>query len=123
MNAFLKTTLATVFCLALFGCSKDDSSSNGSSNEDAIALGGEFPEFPQSKTVVQGESEEIAPEDVDSEDGQITERYTCERTTLSITDGNANFPMFNPNAEVIYPGNLIQGATRNNATPLSLIHI
>ena len=117
MNAYLKTIIVTSLCIALFSCSKDDASSNGSDNADAIALGGEFPDFPQSKTVITGEPEDIEPEDVTSEDEQITERYKCERITLSITDGNANFPMFNPNAEVIYPGNLIQGATRNNATP------
>jgi len=67
--------------------------------------------------VTPAEPVEIDPEDVESQDGQTTERFKCESVTLSITDGNANFPMFNPNAEVIYPGNLIQGATRNNATP------
>jgi len=117
MKTYFKTSILLVLIIGLFGCSKDDASSNSNSNADAISQGGEFPEFPQSTTVIPGEPEEIEPEDVDSDDGQITERYKCERTTLSITDGNANFPMFNPNAEVIYPGNLIQGSTRNNATP------
>jgi thiol-activated cytolysin len=116
-NPYLKTTLVLLFSLAIIGCSKDESPNNDNGNANTIALGGEFPDFPQSKMVNSGEPEEIDPEDVDSEDGQITTRYKCERVTLSITDGNANFPMFNPNAEVIYPGNLIQGATRNNATP------
>ena len=106
-----------MLCFAITACSKDESPNNNNGNTDAIALGGEFPDFPQSKTVMSGEPLEIDPEDVDSDDGQITERYHCERVTLSITDGNPSFPMFNPNADVIYPGNLIQGATRNNATP------
>ena len=106
-----------MLCLAIIGCSKDDAPNNGEGNEEVIALGGEFPSFPQSKIVTPSDPVEAEPEDVETEDEQTTERYKCERITLNITDGNPNFPMFNPNAEVIYPGNLIQGATRNNATP------
>ena len=117
MKQYLKTTLSILFILIIIGCSKDDSINDGNDNADVISLGGEFPDFPQSKIVDPSEPEEIEPEDVVSDDEQTTERYRCEKITLSITDGNADFPMFNPNAEVIYPGNLIQGATRNDATP------
>ncbi len=105
-----------MLCIICLACSKDDGSNNGENNEDVIALGGEFPSFPQSKSVTPSEPVEAEPENPVADDGTIT-RYNCERVTLSITDGNPQFPMFNPNADVIYPGNLIQGATRNNATP------
>lgn len=48
------------------------------------------------------------------EDGSL---WLCSVKTYSIEDGNSEFPLFNPNASVIYPGSLLQGKTLTNATP------
>ena len=49
------------------------------------------------------------------------EEWICESYTVSLEDGigaNDNgFSTFNPNASVVYPGNLLQGATLADATP------
>lgn len=121
MKAVIKNFLYVSIIFALvsisYSCSKDDAPNDSDANEAIIALGGEFASFPQSKSVIPSAPIEEDPELVTSDDGQSTERYNCERITLSITDGNPQFPMFNPNADVVYPGNLIQGATINSATP------
>lgn len=47
-------------------------------------------------------------------------QWTCETTDYSIQDGaggNEGFPLFSPNASVIYPGSLLQGGSLNDATP------
>ena len=43
--------------------------------------------------------------------------WKCTTTRVSITEGTTDFPLFNPNASVIYPGSLLQGKTLQNATP------
>lgn len=46
--------------------------------------------------------------------------WECTTETVSIQDGaggNEGFPLFSPNASVIYPGNLLQGNSLSDATP------
>jgi hypothetical protein len=43
--------------------------------------------------------------------------WRCTTETYSVVQGMQEFPLFNPNSSVIYPGNLLQGATLKNATP------
>ena len=50
-----------------------------------------------------------------------TERWICTRRTLRVTDGNGQFPLFNTNADVIYPGNLLQGKSLSDATPSPIV--
>ncbi|MFS4491796.1 thiol-activated cytolysin family protein [Maribacter sp. 2308TA10-17] len=50
----------------------------------------------------------------------INYRYKCTSKKLSVLDGNGKFPLFNPNAEVIWPGNLLQGNSLNNNTPSTI---
>ncbi len=79
--------------------------------ESVIEDGGSFPPVEES---VQAEP---APPVEKTEDGQ---RWRCVTTTYSIKDGaggDGGFPMFNPNANVIYPGSLIQGGSLRKATP------
>ncbi len=48
------------------------------------------------------------------------EFWYCTTTTYSALapgGGNNGFPLFNPNASVVYPGSLLQGASLNQATP------
>lgn len=79
----------------------------------------EVPQVPQETTV-----NEEPPFDDDAnriDDGETTtERFTCTRRTVSIEDGSDDFFLFDPNESVIYPGNIIQGKTIDDATPESI---
>ncbi len=44
-------------------------------------------------------------------------RWRCSRQTVSDENADESYFTFNPNAEVIWPGNLLQGATLTRATP------
>ncbi len=46
-----------------------------------------------------------------------TETFFCNTKTISVTEAPGEFPLFDPNADIIYPGNLLQGASLENATP------
>ncbi len=64
-----------------------------------------------------------------SEETTVTEVYTeerdgvnweCTTESVSIQDGaggNEGFPLFSPNSNVIYPGNMLQGKSLNQGTP------
>lgn len=76
---------------------------------EVIAAGGNVPMVSESETV------ESQGPNTDSVSNGV--RWRCETETYSITDGNPDFFLFNPNAEIIYPGNLLQGGTLDQASP------
>lgn len=50
--------------------------------------------------------------------------WTCTTKTVKASagaGGDSGFPMVDPNADIIYPGNMIQGATLDNSTPDPII--
>lgn len=47
--------------------------------------------------------------------------WKCVTTTYNLEEGRPDFALFNPNAAVIYPGNLLQGATLDQATPDEIV--
>lgn len=57
---------------------------------------------------------------INAETGE-EEIWECITTTYDLKTGTGNnsggFPLFNPNASVIYPGSLLQGKSLKNATP------
>lgn len=101
--------------LVFLGCKKDKddptSQNTAQTFEDVIESGGGFDPVQKSQTVVDSSSSEK------TEDGQ---RWRCTTTTYDAKDGaggDGGFPMFNPNANVIYPGSLLQGSSLRKATP------
>lgn len=101
--------------LVFLGCKKDKddptSQNQAETFEAVIESGGGFDPVQKSKTVVDSSSSEK------TEDGQ---RWRCTTTTYDAKDGaggDGGFPMFNPNANVIYPGSLLQGSSLRKATP------
>lgn len=120
-------TLIILAMAAAAACNKDSTSTgpdiNASSFEEVVASGGEVASFPQSRTTDTLAVEEPAVDDrINNEDAQpTTERWVCTTRTLSVTDGNGQFPLFNTNADVIYPGNLLQGKTLSDATPSPIV--
>lgn len=132
MKAIIKNTVYFSIALALltisFSCSKDEPANdpNDPSNltfEEVIASGGEIDSYPLSRTTEVINEGEPMNEDYDrEEDGEtITERFICSRQTVSVLDGNGQFPLFDTSADVIYPGSLLQGATLSNATPSPIV--
>ncbi len=92
--------------------------------DDVVKLGADPEPFPASRT--EEEIGEPTSENEDqtrqSETGEsITERFICTRRTVSVLDGNGEFPLFNTSADVIYPGNILQGKTLQFATPSPIV--
>ncbi|MEO9510657.1 MAG: thiol-activated cytolysin family protein [Flavobacteriaceae bacterium] len=88
-----------------------------------VALGENFEDVPQTPQETTLNEEEPFDDDFDREDeGEepTTERFICTKRTVSIEDGSEDFFLFDPNSSVIYPGNLIQGKTIDDATPESI---
>lgn len=100
-----------VFCCILGSCKKDEPSNNTDTFEAVIATGGEFEPVQKSKVITDSSST------TKTEDGQL---WRCTSQTIEARDGaggDDGFPMFNPNANVIYPGSLLQGKSLRKATP------
>lgn len=102
------------FLILLHGC-KDDEGALLDKDKvagafDAVITAAGVPEKIEKK------QEEIASKDTVEiyEDGSV---WRCSVKTYSVEDGNSEFPLFNPNASVVYPGSLLQGKTLSNATP------
>ncbi|MCB0592501.1 MAG: thiol-activated cytolysin family protein [Lewinellaceae bacterium] len=125
LKFFSGLSLAT-FLLLPASCNKEDApqpNPGADTFEGVVAQGRDFDSFPESRTVDTLASGELFEEDVEAEDNgnTITQRWICTTRTLSVLDGSGQFPLFNTNADVIYPGNLLQGKTLNNATPSPIV--
>ncbi|MEM9856389.1 MAG: thiol-activated cytolysin family protein [Bacteroidota bacterium] len=77
--------------------------------EGVIDSGGSFEDFIESVDTIT--VQEDAAEIINGEE------WKCTTKTYDLVDGNESFPLFNPNANVIYPGSLIQGKSLDKATP------
>ncbi len=120
MNKLFRSTAACLLCLLLWAsCSKDSPTDSGPGNQssmtfaDVINSGGDFE--PLVEDSVAGPVEYT----VDTADND--EVYYCTRQTISLTDGNEQFALFDPNTEVVYPGNLLQGASLADPTPMPIV--
>lgn len=103
---------ALFFLLAISACKKDTpDTSMELSFDQVIDQGGGF-----SDPII---NEEIVSETTYEEESD-TAVWVCTSQTLSIEDaagGSSGFPLFSPNASVIYPGNMLQGQSLDDATP------
>ncbi len=107
-----RTTLFSIVLLSitiLFSCSKNED--DLPDFDDVIATGGEFPVVKNSEETV---SEEASTEIIE---GEVWNCTTVTYSALAPGGGNNGFPLFNPNASVIYPGSLLQGKSLKQSTP------
>jgi thiol-activated cytolysin len=79
--------------------------------EEVIARGGGFEQAVSSEQVVEESSS------VDIINGEVWNCKTVTYDAMAPGGGNKGFPLFNPNASVIYPGSLLQGKSLKQATP------
>lgn len=124
--------LLILFTGLVIACSKDDGEDTvdpGSNTDpqtvaEVIALGDDFETFPSSRKSDTLSTSEPFNNDYDKtlEDGsEVEQRWICTRKKVSVLDGNGEFPLFNTNASIIWPGNLLQGKTLSNATPSDIV--
>lgn len=124
--------LTFVLAIVLLACSKDgdgpmeDDGTNptpiGETVAEVVASGDAFENFPPNTTETEvAGTETTQNEDYDrkeSADGDVIEqRWICTEKEVDITGGTHTFPLYNTNASVIWPGNLLQSKTLDNATP------
>ncbi|HET8864708.1 MAG TPA: thiol-activated cytolysin family protein [Gracilimonas sp.] len=116
-----------IFALFIFTSCSDNGTSTDTDTEltfeSVIASAGLPGEFPESRTTDTLSVSEPEADDRPSDEGGSTEtqRWICTTKTLSVLDGNGQFPLFNTNADVVYPGNLLQGKSLSNATPAPIV--
>lgn len=119
--------------LIFTNCSKDESTveeptgsipgGDGNTNSLATVLSkGIVNDYPASRVSDTLDVSEAYYEEFleSTEDGDVNNTYICTTKKVSVLDGNGKFPLFNPNADVIWPGNLLQGKTLSNNTPESI---
>ncbi|MDA9089526.1 thiol-activated cytolysin family protein [Maribacter arcticus] len=116
-----------VLLLLLFftACSKNEATTEDPNAEDPeseltlaqlIANSGDFPVYSEKPTVAEEETGKVSNED----DPQTARRWVCTEKQVDVSGGSAEFPLYNPNANVIWPGNLIQGNTINDGLPTAI---
>ena len=109
-----KKLIAGLLLIGLFACKDEGVSPTGvptGSFEEVIAAGGDFAPVTESNEIV----DETLEDEMRDE-----ELWRCTTQTYEANyggGGDEGFPQFNPNASVVYPGNLLQGKTLQNATP------
>jgi hypothetical protein len=101
--------------VAVSGCAKDPTGPDVAEEfRSALLAGGNASSSAVTSTTVISESQadpELQP------DGTYKVCTTQRVDAFAAAGGDNGFPLFNPNASVIYPGSLIQGASLKNATP------
>ncbi len=107
-----QTVSVILLMLYTIGCSEDPVSPNNNNSKEefnnVIQDAGDFVNpVPANDTLADTSFTDIIG----------TETFFCNTKTISVTEAPGEFPLFDPNADIIYPGNLLQGASLENATP------
>ncbi len=106
-----KISFLTMVLLVMFACSKDKNNGSNMTFDEVVQDGGDFSPAVQSEEKLgDSESNEVI-------EGEV---WNCTTTTYNAMEpggGNKGFPLFNPNASVIYPGSLLQGKSLKKSTP------
>ena len=94
--------------ISILSCKKDMPPDDVVSYNDVIESGGEFTSFSNQKILTN-----ITTSSIPVDSGN----WNCTNTTWNIIQGNLDFPLYDPNVSVIYPGSLLQGSSLNTSTP------
>lgn len=114
----VRRLLLTLVLALAYGCGSDDGP--GVTDPDV-------PDVPEEQSLAQILSDAGSFEDIQEviEEGEPEEfettsestDYFCTRRRVSLTRGFSDYPQFDPNSQVVFPGNLLQGNTLDFATP------
>ena len=105
---FYLLSIFTILLFSLNSCKKDLSPGQDVSYDEVIKSGGEFDDFSNHRILTN-----ITTTSVPIDSGN----WNCTNSTWDVIQGNIDFPLYDPNVSVVYPGSLLQGASLNNATP------
>ena len=133
-SKFLGSCFALLVVVLVVACSKDaaDEPTEGQGIDppipetiaEVVASGNPFENFPSTITETEVDGMETTRnEDYDRKvNGETVEqRWVCTEKEVDITGGTHTFPLYNTNASVIWPGNLLQGKSLDNATPSDIV--
>ncbi len=132
-----RTVLILFLVLLVVACSKDegepptdtidpivDPPISSTTIAQVVSSGEAFENFPPSTTATEtGGTEVMQNEDYDRivAGKTIEQRWVCTEKEVDITGGSQTFPLYNTNASVIWPGNLLQSKTLDDATPSDIV--
>jgi len=123
MKNFALKFLALITAFALFttSCKKEKMNDPGGNPS-----GMTFKEIIDSGGAIGDPTISSTPDTIDSQNnipiGDGT--FNCTTVTYNVNaagGGDSGFPLFNPTAEVIYPGSMLQGNSLHKATPNSIV--
>lgn len=110
--------LTPLFAGGLAACGSESPSGPGNADpkefEEVLARGG------TDKVVTPSESSELLAEE-DEYDPADQNVWRCTTERRSVVDAPGDYATFNPNAEVLYPGSLVQGNSLAGATPEPIV--
>jgi len=118
--------------IAVKSCKKDDSSQVSQEVIELVSSVAAYPEaetFPlkvETTTRSYDETSNTPPPGTKSAKSSEEEcfiyntKWDCEKTRYSASNNPDNFSMFNPLASVLWPGNLVQGASIKSGVPTSV---
>lgn len=91
--------------------------------ESVFEAGGSIDDFPQNRFLdtLSVDMQEAEDRSTVKDGKTVEERWVCVKRRLSIMDGNSEFPLFNTQADVIYPGNLLQYKSLADAPPRPIV--
>jgi len=112
MKTKLMMALLTLALLALGACSSS-TDPEPTTFDGVIDTGGTYEKVEPSQEI-----ELVSSDEEEDQNGTIT---LCTVEQHSIVDAPDDYATFNPNAEVIYPGSLLQGQSLGRATPDPII--
>lgn len=108
VRARLLACLAAAALVLVPACGDGSAAPEPLTFDDVLTSGGEFADVQPATVVADSttDTEVIG-----------NENWICTTRTYDVTKAPDEFPLFDPNSEIVFPGDLLQGATLNQATP------
>lgn len=115
-----------ILLATIISCNKEEETEEAKEEKVAetfttvLAVGKELEKPIEEETEVGSTEKEESITKTDDNGLPVVESWKCTTTTYDLkkgTGGEEGFPLFSPNAKIIYPGSLLQGKTLKNTTP------
>lgn len=96
----------SVISLAIYSCRKE--MPEPQSLDEVVKNGGVMPGFDNRNTIINT---------VSSVSSTDSGEWICTTNTYDVINGTMDYPVFDPNTSIIYPGNLLQGGSLYSGSP------